>query len=67
MAIDQDTGARGLTLRYVWAAISLWVLGRIRWRTLKRALRDRPPAVSGIGCVYFVDAAAEENFFGGER
>jgi hypothetical protein len=39
---------------YVIDATWLWLTGRIRWRTLLLALRERPAAVCGRGAAFII-------------
>lgn len=49
---------------YTLDAIALWLCGRIRWSTLRMALRERPDAVCGIYGNEIIDRDAAFNFFG---
>lgn len=43
-------------MRYSLTVLGLWLTGKIAWRTLRYALRERPVALLGRRGTYIVDA-----------
>lgn len=61
----EDRDRTALTWSYMWPAFMLLVTRSITWRTFRRALEERPIAVSGRGGAYVVDEQKWKRIHGG--
>ena len=58
-----DMKSRSWIVVYTWYLILLWLSRSITWQTVRMAMRKRPAAVMGRGCICIINPSDAKEFF----